>query len=188
MVAGASCSAAYGSSFDASSMICAGGTRGQDSCSGDSGGPLADRSADATVPASSALAVRLPDDHVWSAPRTLTIRLTATAELGLATTTLSTLLVDDDKPKLRLDKARRSSARKVVTTLRAPGAGTLTLRLVRGGRTLARRTAKITGTRSTRMTAASSAAELRRDAVTVRASWRSVATPTATATAKRRVR
>lgn len=38
----ATCKTAYGSSFDGTSMICA-GTGGKDSCQGDSGGPLFDK-------------------------------------------------------------------------------------------------------------------------------------------------
>jgi hypothetical protein len=150
------------------------------------------RTATATVPVARTLALTFPNDHVWHAPRKIHVALSATAQLTLASpATFTTTLVDNDKPRLRLTSARHSGSRRVSIVTKPPGAGTLTLRVMRAGRTLAHRTIRVTGTGSqkaqVKLTAAA-AARVAGGRVSVRASWRSSTSPAATASAARALR
>jgi secreted trypsin-like serine protease len=149
-------------------------------------------SATAAVPAGRSLSLRLPNDHVWHAPRRIQIALAGTAQLTLASAApLTTTFVDNDKPRLRITKARRSTSRQVAVTSKPPGTGTVTLRVMRGTRTLARHAFRVTGTTPRGAHVSLTAAEARsvsRGHATVHASWRSSSSPVATATAARKLR
>lgn len=154
-------------------------------------GDGAARDGTADVPRADAVDVALRDDRTWQPPRLLTITLSGAGGIGLAQSRLTTTLVDDDRPVLRVRSATRRGTRTVATTVRAPGAGTVTVRVVRGGRALARRTVGFTRAQTRQVTLtlpASRAAQLRPGGASVRASWRSRTTPVATATASRRLR
>ncbi len=141
----------------------------------------------ADVPGATQLSLSLPDDSTWTAPRPVTITLDSTGAAGLTSTTLTTTLVDDDRPRLTVSKARRTATNKVATTFRAPGAGTITLRLTRAGTTLTRRTIKARSARSMSATLKARAASLDRAGVKVAASWTSSTRPVAKASGTRRV-
>jgi hypothetical protein len=148
-------------------------------------------SATTAVPAGRSLALKLPNDHVWHAPRKIRIALAGTAQLTLApAAALTTTFVDNDKPRLRITKARRSTSRQVAVTSKPPGTGTVTLRVVRGTRTLARHAFRVTGT-ATRgahvMLTVAAARSVSRGHATIHASWRSSSSPVATATAARKL-
>lgn len=145
--------------------------------------------ASAAVPAARTLALAFPNDHVWHAPRKIHVALTATAQLTLSpAATLTTTLVDNDRPRLRVTKARRSTSRQVAVSTKPPGTGTVTLRVVHDGRTVARRAFRVIGTtpRGAHVTLSHAARHsVAHGRSSVHASWRSSSSPVVTATAAR---
>ena len=150
------------------------------------------RSGAAAVPAAKILQLTFPNDHVWHAPRTVHVTLATTPQLTLVSpSTVRTTLVDNDAPRLRLTSARRSTSRQVTIAVQPPGAGTLTLRVLRAGHTVARRTIRTTGARSQRVhlkLTAAAAATVSRGGASVHARWRSSTSPAASASAARSLR
>lgn len=148
--------------------------------------------ATATVPGSRSLQLTVPDDRVWSAPRKVTVALSTGGGVALvAPTSATTTIVDDDRPVVRITSVRRPTAGSLSIAARPPGSGTFTVRLVRGGRTVARRAVRVRGTRSTRLRLAlgtSARRAIARGGARVRISWRSSSSPAATASAQRAVR
>lgn len=139
------------------------------------------------VPAggTASIALRVREDHVWKAPRTLRVALSTTGTLKLTATSLTVKVVDDDTPALTGVKVTGTAAGSSVRA-HLPGRGTLTATAVLNGRTIATRTVSASSARTVALKLAVSATQRRRHPqITLR--WRSRDAAGITARATRRL-
>lgn len=96
------------------------------------------------VPSTKAFDIALPNDHVWQAPRKLTVTVSGDAALTVAEPILTSTMVDDDAPRLVLSSKQRDGA--FVVRVRPPGKGTVVLNVRRAGKSVASRRLTVSST------------------------------------------